>query len=298
MTTFGIDISRYQADINLAAVSDGPTEFVIAKATEGMSWVDPEYARFRAGAEAHGFLFAAYHFLRGDSDPRAQAENVKNVVGNTKVPVVIDIERTNGAPQPRMSTVRAFKTAAEALGVVVSPLLYFPQWYWVEVDRPDVTGWDIWQSAYGANDGTYPGDLDDSWKSHGTVAEMLQFTSQGRVHGYPRDIDRNAFRGTREDLVQKGWLIDYKEEEVTPEQIQNAVRNTPIVIDEAGNTQTLQRVLRRVLNRPDPAFPDSATPDAIAKAVVAALPTQTTGLTQADVQHAVRTVLTEGVGGP
>jgi hypothetical protein len=295
VTTFGIDISHVKAGLDLAKAN--PT-FLAAKATEGATFQDDRYATFRAAADQNNLLFAAYHFLRGDSAISAQAQNVKSVLGDSGVPVIIDCERTSGMPQPDMGHVKAFKKAAEGLGLVVSTLLYLPEWYWSIIGRPDTTGWDIWQSDYGLNDGKYPGDTSDAWQTMGRKASVLQFTSKGRVTGYAGDVDLDAFIGTRDELAQKGWFLDYQEQNLpTKDDFQTWVAATPIVVDTAGTTQPLQKVLRRILTAEldDVAAPTTAQ---IAAAVVAALPanTNTSDLTQQQVEDAVKAALREGTG--
>jgi lysozyme len=295
MTLFGIDVSRHQAGLDLRVMErEAGITFAMAKVTEGMGWKDPEFDTFRDQAEQTNLLFAAYHFLRGDSLPGDQARNVKSVLGDSNIPVILDIERTNGIPQPTMSDVRVFRTVATDLGLRVANLLYFPEWYWNEIGRPDTGGWALWQSDYGTNDGVYPGDGSLRWVSMGRQSSILQFTSQARLPGYAGPLDKNAFRGTREELAQTGWFYDMKEHEVaTKAEIQKWVAETPIVVDPTtGETQQLQRVLRRLLSGQTVTGPSA---EQIASAVVAALPPDEE-LTRADVKSAVESLFAEKFG--
>jgi GH25 family lysozyme M1 (1,4-beta-N-acetylmuramidase) len=295
MTIFGIDVSRHQAGIDLRKVEESAgIDFVMAKLTEGVGWQDPQFGEYLSQAQETNLLFAAYHFLRGDSPPGDQARNVRNALGGLNVPVILDIERTNGIPQPKMSDVRVFRDVALNIGVQVASLLYFPQWYWDEIGRPDTGGWSLWQSNYGQNDGIYPGDGSARWQTMGRQASILQFTSQGRVPGYALPIDRNAYRGTREELAATGWFYDMKEQEVaTKAEIQKWVAETPVVVDTTtGETQQLQRVLRRLLAaQPAPA----TNVDEIVQKLVAALPDDN-DLTRNDVKEAVTAVFRERFG--
>ena len=64
----GIDISRYQGQINWDrlrsnALIDGcPLRFIIIKATEGSTKVDPNFADNFYQAREYGFIRGAYHF--------------------------------------------------------------------------------------------------------------------------------------------------------------------------------------------------------------------------------------------
>jgi lysozyme len=288
MTLLGIDVSRHQAGINLRNLD---VSFIAAKVTEGQTWKDPQFETYLAQVEDTDVLFAAYHFLRGDSAPGDQVRNVLEVLGDSGIPVILDIERTNGVPQPSMSDVRTFRMIAADKGLQVSNLLYFPEWYWASIGRPIVAGWDLWQSDYGPNDGLYPGDRSDRWLAMGQQAAVLQYTSKGWVPGYSGDLDINAFRGTREELAAKGWFYDFKENTgATKAEIQNWVATAPIIVEtETGKTQPLQQVLRRILANVPAAGPSASE---IAAAVVAQIP-EDVDLTRSDVKEAVEAVFRE-----
>jgi lysozyme len=291
MTTFGIDVSRFQAGIDLRSLDVAVVTFVAAKVSEGMGWKDPQFETYRRQAEESDLLFAAYHCLRGDYAPGDQVRNVQEVLAGSGIPVILDIERTNGVPQPTMADARAFRTIAQDQGLRVSNLLYLPEWYWAEIQHPSTAGWDLWQSDYGPNDGKYPGDSSNRWTAMGRQASVLQFTSQGRIPGYSGNLYINAFRGTREELASKGWFHDYKENTVaTKAEIQTWVATAPIVVDpETGKTQPLQQVLRRLLTTTPSGGPSASE---IAAAVVAAIPPDV-DLTRADVKNAVESVFRE-----
>ena len=58
----GIDISNWQAGINVAAV---PCDFVISKATQGTGYVSPDCARQVEQALAAGKAVGIYHYING-----------------------------------------------------------------------------------------------------------------------------------------------------------------------------------------------------------------------------------------
>jgi GH25 family lysozyme M1 (1,4-beta-N-acetylmuramidase) len=65
----GIDVSRWQSTIDYARVKGAGKRFVIAKATEGIGYADPNWGANRSGARAAGLPLAAYHFARPDLNP-------------------------------------------------------------------------------------------------------------------------------------------------------------------------------------------------------------------------------------
>jgi lysozyme len=78
----GVDVSSYQgANIDWGAGADGGVKFGIAKATEGLTLVDPDFATNWAGMKAHGVVRGAYHFFHGYDDGTAQADFFLKTVG-------------------------------------------------------------------------------------------------------------------------------------------------------------------------------------------------------------------------
>ena len=71
----GVDISEYQSAIDLEALSDEGVEFVYAKATEGASHVDAQFATTCEQASGSRVALGAYHFFSFDSPGTEQAAN-------------------------------------------------------------------------------------------------------------------------------------------------------------------------------------------------------------------------------
>ena len=59
----GIDVSKYQGDIDWNKVKDSGVKFVWIKATEGGDHTDEKFAANWAGAKAAGIPRGAYHFV-------------------------------------------------------------------------------------------------------------------------------------------------------------------------------------------------------------------------------------------
>ena len=75
----GIDVSHHQGLIDWSQVAGSGQRFAFAKATEGSTFVDPNYAFNKSEAEMAGIVFGAYHFARPDAatnDAIVEAEQV------------------------------------------------------------------------------------------------------------------------------------------------------------------------------------------------------------------------------
>ena len=78
MALNGIDISSYQAGINLAIV---PCDFVIIKVTQGTRYVSAEWKRQAKQAINAGKLVAFYHYAEG-TNPSAERESCLKQLGD------------------------------------------------------------------------------------------------------------------------------------------------------------------------------------------------------------------------
>ena len=71
----GVDTSEYQGEIDFEALSDADVEFVYAKATEGASYTDGQFAVTCGQASGSDVALGAYHFFSFDSSGADQAAN-------------------------------------------------------------------------------------------------------------------------------------------------------------------------------------------------------------------------------
>ena len=80
-STHGVDVSAYQADIDMEALKAQDIRFIYIKATEGSSSQDARFAENWENAKTAGLLSGAYHFFFYDSPGKTQAENFIQTVG-------------------------------------------------------------------------------------------------------------------------------------------------------------------------------------------------------------------------
>lgn len=207
MTLWGIDISEWQAGINLQQVKDEGFDFVIARVGQGASangkystWRDREWIIHRDEARRTGLVLCAYWYIGDGITPDDNARICKEWMQDDSVPVILDCEDGSGGINHFRSTVDAFRQ--QGLHV---PLSYFPQWYWSRIGKPSLMALPpLWSSHYvnggGYASNLYPGDNSLFWATYGdNRVEVLQFTSSARVAGYT--VDADAFRGTRDEFI-------------------------------------------------------------------------------------------------
>ena len=94
-STIGVDISAYQADVDMAKLKEQNIAFVYIKATEGSSHQDEKFAANRENAQKTGLLCGAYHFFSYDSPGSTQAQNFIKTAGDDlkgQLLPVVDVE--------------------------------------------------------------------------------------------------------------------------------------------------------------------------------------------------------------
>lgn len=246
MTIHFPDISHYQGNINLVGA-----QAVIAKATQGTNYRDPEYVHNKAKTQMIAAPFAAYHWI-DESDPTRQCAHAFDVVG-PKIPLMWDAEAA-GATVPRI--VGMTNTYRNMGGRV--PLVYFPRWWWSQLGHPDLTplaaaGLALVSSNYPING--YTGDNGVGWNPYGGVAPTIwQYTNHHPWKG--QGIDFNAYRGTIDQL----WSLLYGTNP-TPQPEEPDVL-TPI--QEAHFEALVWRVEAIFNNRPEVAGgPHKGTPEGV-----------------------------------
>ncbi len=93
----GIDVARYQENVDFARAQAAGTHFVFMKATEGKDYVDPNFQANWARARDAGMPRGAYHFMTWCSLASEQADwFVRNVPYDpSALPPVLDLEWNN-----------------------------------------------------------------------------------------------------------------------------------------------------------------------------------------------------------
>lgn len=93
----GIDVSKSQGTVNWPSVVQAGYVFTFIKATDGETYVDPQFESNWTGAKEAGLLRGAYHFFRAEDSPQAQVDFFwQTVGGSADLPLVVDVEQTMG----------------------------------------------------------------------------------------------------------------------------------------------------------------------------------------------------------
>lgn len=200
----GVDVSRYQGDIDWPVLAGQGIDFAFIKATEGSTLVDPRFAANLDGATAAGLRVGAYHFFSFESGGATQADNVIRTVpaADDLLPIAIDLEFYGDfwvRPAPVEDVRRELRVLLDRLAAHYGrmPIIYTTgQEYgrYVSGAFPGVEIWirDVWWTP----------SLPDRrpWT-------FWQFSDRHRLDGYAgeeRFIDVNVFAGSRDEWERYG----------------------------------------------------------------------------------------------
>ena len=194
----GIDISHYQGEIDWdrlqnAMIEKSPVRFIVMKATEGSSKVDPSFNQNFSLAREYGYIRGAYHFWSNKSSARSQAYFfLKNVpLEEGDLPPVLDVEH-----KPKDKSVDEFqRDVLTWLHIVedkyhVKPIIYtYYKFKMNYLSSPVFDDYPYWIAHYYVDKIEYKGE----WK-------FWQHTDAGRLPGIKGYVDFNIYNGSFYDL--------------------------------------------------------------------------------------------------
>lgn len=183
----GIDISNWQNGINLDAV---PYDFIIAKATQGKTYVSPDCARQVEQARARGKLFGVYHYIDGSSaigEADFFIDNIENWVGEGML--CLDWESNQNSAWGNEDYLRQVaQRVIDRTGI--PPVIYVQQSRMAQV-KPiaDALNCALWIAQYANVNAT--GYQDAPWNEGAYSCAIRQYSSCGRLSGYSGNLDLN-----------------------------------------------------------------------------------------------------------
>jgi lysozyme len=203
----GIDVSKWQGEIDWNEVRRAGVAFAFIKATEGGDHNDSRFPEYWRGARAAGIPHAPYHFYYFCRPAREQAAwFIANVPRESvQMPPVLDVEWNHASKtcthRPDPETVRIeMKVWMDIVGRHYGkrPIIYTP----VDFHRENLDGhfqnYQFWLRSVAA----HPQDIypDHPWT-------FWQYTGTGMMPGIKGDTDINAFAGSKKQW--EAWLRKY-----------------------------------------------------------------------------------------
>jgi lysozyme len=197
----GIDVSHYQQAVNWPAVAASGIHFCFIKATDGGSFVDPNFTYNWQAAGQAGLMRSAYHFFRPAVPVTMQANLFLRTVSRLEggdLPPVLDLE----APE-QWASIPVLNRAALAVswleavesGLYLRPIVYLSPAFMTEVlqNSDALAPYPLWLAQYTSAPAP---SIPKPW----TKWAFWQHTQQGTSPGISAPVDQNRFNGTLDDL--------------------------------------------------------------------------------------------------
>jgi lysozyme len=196
----GIDVARYQGDIDFRQVRASGKHFVFMKATEGKDYIDPMFYTNWEKARTAGIPRGAYHFMTWCSLASDQAHWFKQMVpaDPDALPPVLDLEWNNHSSCKRHPP---REDVLEKIGVMLAameahtgklPIIYTDMNFFNDILRGVEFPNALWLRSTAA-------EPHERYYRHDWT--FWQYTQTGTVPGIRTEVDRNVFYGD-----QNAWV--------------------------------------------------------------------------------------------
>ena len=196
----GIDVARYQENIDFRQAFASGMHFVFMKATEGRDYVDPNFRTNWVRARDAGMPRGAYHFMTWCSLASEQAAWFAANVPNDPdaLPPVLDLEWNND------SSCRTHPNRADALEKIrymleamerhtgKLPIIYTDMNFHSDILNGEYFPNAFWLRSTAAE--PHERYSNRTWT-------FWQWTQTGVVRGVRGEVDRNAFFGSQNDWI-------------------------------------------------------------------------------------------------
>jgi lysozyme len=200
----GVDVSKYQGNVDWTKVHDAGIKFAYIKATEGGDRIDPKFFRNWYGAKAAGMPRGAYHFVYWCRPWREEMAWFERTVppDPSALPPVLDVEATPDSPTckrhlQREETLREIKGMLQEMQRYYGkrPMIYTTVDFYQAILEGALENYPIWIRSTKHRPSVKYGDR--NW-------EFWQYQSDALVRGIPTRVDRNAFYGNAREW--HSWL--------------------------------------------------------------------------------------------
>ncbi len=189
----GIDISRYQKQINWDSIVNSNIHFAFIKATEGKEHIDSFYCKNWNDLGSKAIKKGAYHFFRPSVPAHQQFLNYSSIVSlsDGDLPPVLDFEVTGKLSDREINTILTDLLDLLQEHYQTKPIIYTNLKLYNKHIASSFDHYPIWIARYSS---------ETPLLTHGKSWAFWQYGNRGRIPGIVGDVDLNVFHGSLEEL--------------------------------------------------------------------------------------------------
>lgn len=187
----GIDISKWQGKIDFRRVKDAGIRVVYIKATQGTSYIDPDFERNYRDAEKEGLSIGFYHYVTARTAAEARNEArffAAHINGKTQhAKPTMDFEDFGDLTRTEIREIALQFLISLEQETHHKPVIYsdaFNASHNFADDR--LREYPLWIADYGVE----RPDMENIWHHW----SGWQYTDHGRIDGIAGDVDEDRFR--------------------------------------------------------------------------------------------------------
>jgi len=203
----GINISRWQREINWGEVKRAGVKFAFIKATEfpkktTQLLIDTQLEHNIQGAKDNGIYWGALHHFSRHIDPVLQAKIFCKVIGSTSsLPPVVEI-RESAIKGERLNYKLKLFIEAVSEATEKNPIIYTDEGFWRNSVCHEKASHSEWARNYhlflSQFTSLWPGSL-YPWAAW----DFWQHTDRGKIPGIETDVNMIWFNGSENELAEK-----------------------------------------------------------------------------------------------
>lgn len=215
----GIDVSKWQGEIDWEKVARSGVKFAMIRATYGTSGIDSYFYKNAREAKEAGIDVGAYHYSYAVSVEEAidEARNFLDVIKKRKItyPTVLDLEdkRQIGLSKEKLTKITlAFLETLKEAGYF--PMLYVSLYWWkTYLENSRLKEYNIWIAEYSKKKPNLPRDIG-----------MWQHTNNGIIDGITGRVDLDIAYKDYASIIQEGGWNGLEKENMTVEEAKKIVQ--------------------------------------------------------------------------
>lgn len=200
----GIDVSKWQKDIDWKKVSISGVDFVMIRSSFGSEDVDQCLKKNVEGCEKYGIPYGFYHYTYAKNAAEAANEAkffLKNIRKySPEYPIVLDIEEEFYKKMSRKQVTEVLVTFMDIIEDAGYYAMVYnsPNFIKACIDTSKLEKYDIWIACWGDEE-----RLSSLYDGH---YGMWQYSATGRVNGIDGDVDMDYSYKDYAEIIRKNGL--------------------------------------------------------------------------------------------